>query len=351
MNKNDLVNIQGPLGREALRILQGVPRVGVEPTPATKRRRDIVVRAGDVTHVVEVKTQRVTNASAARQHAAYAEGLPEGTHLLLVARTTTAEALQILEEAGVAVIDATGNIRIELPGLFLWTEGRRATPAPTTGAPPVKLMGKAGVATQVLLADPERQWQVHDLAEAAGVSVGLAHRLFTRLEREGLIQVEGAGPQRTRLLTNPTALLDLWAEEMRDRGVNQVRAFRLARDPRTQAQTLSELLTKARIEHAVTGAAGAARLAPFITAIPITEVWVTETVALDYVVDTARADQVADGHNIVLKQAMGDTPLVLRQKVGDVWTANPFRLFLDLRQDPRRGREQADRLREEVIGF
>ncbi len=353
MNKNDLVNIQGPLERETLRILQGVPRVGVEPTPATKRHRDVVVRAGDVTHVVEVKTQRVTNASAARQHAAYAEGLPEGTHLLLVARTTTAEALQILEEAGVAVIDATGNIRIELPGLFLWTEGRRATPAPTaaTGAPPVKLMGKAGVATQVLLADPERQWQVHDLAEAAGVSVGLAHRLFTRLEREGLIQVEGAGPQRTRLLTNPTALLDLWAEEMRDRGVNQVRAFRLARDPRTQAQTLSELLTKARIEHAVTGAAGAARLAPFITAIPITEVWVTETVALDYVVDTARADQVADGHNIVLRQAMGDTPLVLRQKVGDVWTANPFRLFLDLRQDPRRGREQADRLREEVIGF
>jgi len=38
-------------------------------------------------------------------------------------------------------------------------------------------------------------------------------------------------------------------------------------------------------------------------------------------------------------------------KVEDMWTANPFRLFLDLRKAARRGREQADRLRQEVIGF
>ena len=38
-----------------------------------------------------------------------------------------------------------------------------------------------------------------------------------------------------------------------------------------------------------------------------------------------------------------DVPLVFRAKVDDVWTADPLRLFLDLRQDPRRGREQADR--------
>ena len=40
-----------------------------------------------------------------------------------------------------------------------------------------------------------------------------------------------------------------------------------------------------------------------------------------------------------------------RKQVDGVWTANPFRLFFDLRQDPRRGREQAEQLRKEVIGF
>jgi hypothetical protein len=50
-------------------------------------------------------------------------------------------------------------------------------------------------------------------------------------------------------------------------------------------------------------------------------------------------------------QAPGDAPLAFRTKVDDIWTANPFRLYHDLRQDPQRGREQADRLRKEVIGF
>jgi len=346
------MNIKGPLEQNVLRLLQEIPGVTAEPTVPTRRRRDIVIRAGDVSHVVEVKAQRLTNAAAARQLVEYVQHLPEGTHLLLVARTTTEEARRLLEEHGVGVIDTEGNMRVEFPGLFLWTEGRQA-PATREGQkePPVKLTGKAGVAAQALLREPQRKWQVHDLAKAADVSVGLAHRVLARLERENLVQVGGAGPKRTRRVVNPTALLDLWAEEMRDRGVKQLRAFRLARDPRAQAKTLSRALTEAKIAHAVTGPAGAARLAPFITAIPVTDIWVADTEPLNDVAAAAHADVVQEGHNIVLRQVQGDAPLVFRTKVDDVWTADPFRLFLDLRQDPRRGREQADRLRKEVIGF
>ena len=335
-----------------LRLLREIPGVTAEPTAGGKRRPDIVVQAGDVAHVIEVKAQRVTNAAAARQLVEYARHLPNGAHLLLVAQTTTEEARRLLEEAGVGVIDTEGNMRIQLPGLFLWTEGRKAGVARAAAPqPPVKLTGKAGMAAQALLGAPERPWKVHDLAAAAEVSVGLAHRVLARLEREQLVKAEGAGPQRTRRVTNPTALLDLWAEEMHDRGVKQLRAFRLTRGPHEQARTLSRALAEAKIEHAVSGPAGAAGLAPFITAVPVTDIWVAETVALDDAATAARAEVVQEGHNVVLRQAAGDAPLAFRQKVDDVWTANPFRLFLDLRKDPRRGREQADRLREEVIGF
>jgi hypothetical protein len=352
VNIPNVLNITGPLKPDALRILQEIPGVTAEPVPATKRRPDVVIRAGDVTHVVEVKAQRVTNAAGARQLVEYARHLPEGTHLLLVARTTTEEARQLLEEAGVGVIDTHGNVRVMLPGLFLWSRGRPGPPGrDVKGESPVKLTGKAGVAAQALLRGPERSWKVHDLAGEAKVSVGLAHRVFMRLEREHLVETKGAGPQRTRRVTNPTALLDLWAEEMRDRGVKQLRAFRLARDPRVQAKTLSRLMAEAKIEHAVTGPGGAARLAPFITAIPVTDIWIAETVALDDVAAVTRADVVHEGHNILLRQAVGDAPLAFRRKVDDVWTVDPFRLFFDLRQDPRRGREQAERLRKEVIGF
>jgi hypothetical protein len=349
------VNIKGPLEKEATRILQEIPgvTVEVEPTLPGGRRPDILVRAGDVTHVVEVKVQRVTNAAAARQLADYARQIPGQTRLLLIARSTTDEARRLLEDAGVALIDSHGNMRVELPGMFLWSEGRApgAEVARVPGQPPVRLTGRAGVAAQALLRAPQRPWKVNDLAEEAAISTTLAHRVLARLERENLVAAEGAGPHRIRHLTNPTALLDLWAEEMRDRKVRQVRGFRLARDPRTQAKALSKALDGANIEHAVTGPAGVAQLAPFITAIPVTDVWIAETTPLEDAAAAAGADIVNEGQNTILRQAVGDGPLVYREKVDGIWTANRFRLFLDLRHDPRRGREQADRLREEVIGF
>lgn len=353
VNKRSPVKIRGQLEQDAVRILRDVSDVAVEPA-APKGRHDIVLQAGAVEQVVEVKAQRTVNAAAARQLVEYAKALPGCAPLIVVARTTTHDARNLLEQAGVGFVDAAGNMRIRLPGIFVWTEGRGgAEPGPDRdqGEPPVKLTGKAGVAAETLLAEPDREWKVQDLAERAGVSAALAHRVLARLEREKLVEARGAGPQRTRQVTNPSALLDLWAEEMRDRGLKQARGFRLARDPRGQAKTLSRLLVLAHVEHAITGAAAAALFAPFITAIPVVDVWVTETANLDDVLGDVSAERVEEGHNLVLRQVPGDGPLVFRRRVQEVWVASPFRLFYDLRQDPRRGREQADRLREEVIGF
>lgn len=132
--------------------------------------------------------------------------------------------------------------------------------------------------------------------------------------------------------------------------MQQLRTFRLARDPGAQVATLSRLLTEAKIDHAVTGAAAAAQLAPFITTIPVTDVWVTEVRALADVAAAAGAEAVRDGHNVAFRHAKDDIPLTLRAQHNGAWLANNFRIYLDLLADPRRGREQADRLREGVIG-
>jgi hypothetical protein len=42
---------------------------------------------------------------------------------------------------------------------------------------------------------------------------------------------------------------------------------------------------------------------------------------------------------------------MFRERHDGSWLADIFRIYIDLRADPRRGREQADRLREEVIRF
>jgi len=347
------VKIQGHFGAEDLRILREVPGVTVEARAAGRGRGrgDAMLRFGPASEAVAVEVKRRANAATAWQIVQQSRAAPDG-NLLLVAGATTAEAREILERHGVAVVDGLGNAHVELPGLLLHTEGQRGrrgdSPRSQTHA---RLAGKGGVVAQALLLQPTRDWKVQDLAGEAGVSIGLAHRVLARLETEGLVAAEGAGPRRVRRVADPTALLDLWAEENTDRSVQRMRAYRLAREPRELADAVSAVLDAAGIDHAVTGAAAAARIAPFITAVPVAEVWVDSVGVLEDAAAASGAELAETGHNLAFLQANGDEPLAFRRKVEGIWAVNPFRLFYDLRNDPRRGHEQAETLRREVIGF
>jgi hypothetical protein len=347
------VKVEGPLRAEALRILRDIPgvtAVRAEPTLPSGKRPDALIHFAGKTEKVIVEVKRHANAATAWQLLEYAKELP-GARLLLVATGTTKEARDILERHGVGVVDGLGNAHLELPGLLIHVEGDRRRQRPAGEQPPARLTGKAGVAAQALLLDPARDWRVMDLAEAARISAGLAHRVLARLEGEGLLAVEGTGPRRVRRLVNATALLDLWVEENRDRHVTRCLAFRLAPDPRQLGTAVATALDDAGVEYAVTGAQAAIHVAPFVTAVPVVEVWVTAAIPLDDVAEAARAEPVATGHNLVLQQVEGDGPLGFRQRTDDMWRVNDFRLYYDLRNDPRRGREQADQVRTEVIGF
>ncbi len=197
---------------------------------------------------------------------------------------------------------------------------------------------------------PDRDWTVQDLARDAGIATGLAHRVLARLEAKGIVAVEGTGPKRVRRVTNPTALLDLWAEEQVDRPMRTL-GHVLAQTPQQLIEQLGANLGHADIDYALTGAAGASLVAPFVTAIPVVDVWVAATAAPEELHDDAATDPVNEGQNVVFLQAKDDTPLAFREETNDVWVANRFRLYADLRRDPRRGREQADHLRQEVIKF
>jgi hypothetical protein len=106
-----------------------------------------------------------------------------------------------------------------------------------------------------------------------------------------------------------------------------------------------------KVNYAVTGAAAATLVAPFVTAIPTIEVWLPSRLSTEDVLRAVRAEPVDEGANVVVLQAKGDPGLAFARRHGDVSIANVFRLYADLRRDPRRGREQAAHLREEVIGF
>jgi len=344
------LKIEGALKTEALRILREIPGIAVVPKAAAPRRGiDAFVKFAGHRTPVAVEFKRRANAATAWQLVHQAEARPD-TPLLLIAGQTTAKVREILEQHGIAFVDGLGNAHIELPGLLFHFEGRRGTRKGEVTPTPTRLRGKAGIVAQALLLHPEHEWQVGDLAAEAKVSAGLAHRVLTRLEREKVIAAEGTGPMRVRRLTNPTALLDLWAEENADR-TTRTSAYLLAQTPRLLIQELGGTLGRHRIDYALTGAAAGSLVAPFITAVPVVEVWAQATAAPAQLCHAAGAGRVTEGENVVFLQAKDDAPLAFREQVEGLWTVNRFRLYAELRHDPRRGREQADHLRREVIGF
>ena len=344
------MNIEGPFEARALDVLRRIPGLTVQArSQAADRGVDAVVSYCDARTPVAVELKQQVNAATAWRLVQQAQAHPQWP-LLLIARSTTAEARRILVDHGVGVIDGLGNAHLELPGLLLHLEGKGRVGASQTGDRRTRLAGKAGVAAQALLLDPERAWRVDDLAQAAKASVGLAHRVLARLEKEAVVVSEGAGPQRRRRLVNPTALLDLWAEEHRDR-LTQHAGYLLAQTDEQLARLVGARLAQAEVDYAITGAAGARLVAPFVTAVPVVTAWVPATIDPRELWEVTQARQATDGHNVIFCQADNDAGLAFRRQYGELWVVNVFRLYVDLLDDPRRGREQADNLRREVIGF
>ena len=347
MKKASLVNIGGRFTAEALRILRAIPGLDVIAEPAGLHRGvDAVVKFAGTEACVAIEFKTRANAATAWHlvnSARHRSELP----LVLIAAETTAEARRILSEHGIAFIDGLGNVHLELPGLLFHITG---TGRPTRARAPSRLSGKSGLVAQALLLDPERAWRIKDLAEQSAVSSGLTHRVLARLEVEGIVSTSGVGPHRTRHVADPAALLDLWAEENVDKPV-RTRGYLLAQTPSQLITELGEGLDGAGIDYALTGTAGASIVAPFVTTIAVTDVWVADaTDSLEFF-DHTPVTPVTEGHNVTFLQARADTPLAFRQRSGGLWIVNRFRLYADLRRDKRRGVEQANHLRREVIGF
>ena len=333
------------LEADVLRILRDIPELRVQTDRATIRGADAVIRGAGTQTPIAVKVKARVNAANVHQiiHGAQDASMP----VVVIAREMTEGAREALAAQGIGTIDGLGNIRLELLGLLVRVDGTARRPRTKTRA---TLSGKSSLVAQAMLLDSGRSWHVADLAEHAGVSPALAHRVLQRLGDLEIVASQGAGPSKRRRLVEPSALFDLWVEEHRDRS-RRYPAFMLASTTDDVASTVCRNLESAGVTYALTGAAAIARVAPILTSIPVVEVWLEGIADPATVCEEIGADQVTSGPNVVLQQERDDVPLAYRTQRDGVWLANVCRLYIDVRRDPQRGSEQADHLRREAIGF
>ena len=258
---------------------------------------------------------------------------------------------QELEEAGCAYADAMGAAHVAVPGFFLHVQGDRARPRTQVAVPAG--IGVTGVrVVQVLLGDARRHWSVADLAREASCSAGEAHRVMTRLEREGLVEAHGRARSLRRAVADPGALLDWLASVPSARRIRErLHAYLYAADPADLITAIALRGSAADLTYALTGAAAAAVLGvTATTALSVAAVRVAPDVPLLQACAVLDAEPADRGANIALISDLGRLGVHARQNCGPPVVAPPVRVWLDMLGEPR-GEDAASMFREAVIGW
>lgn len=258
-----------------------------------------------------------------------------------------------LEAAGLSWCDSRGALHLEMPGVLIHLDRRRATqPAPKTSEAGI---GAAGIrAVQTLLAEPHAHWTVTGLAQQAGLSVGGAHRVFRILEQEQLVETKGRGPQQSRTLKDPHGVLDWLAPIDARRSLDRAGTYLYARTVDELLERFAQLAADTGVKYAVTAGAATGLLGvPVLSRIPVVQARVAVHDAAQALValglEHLDKDTPGQGVNLELWTDRGELGTWTTTNVNAVQLAPAVRIYLDLGRQGGRNVDAAETFRRQVL--
>jgi hypothetical protein len=281
--------------------------------------------------------EAITRLREARQH------LP-GAYPVVAAPYISTQSATLVRRNGCGYVDLSGNCYLAFDNVLIQKEGR---PNPHRGQRPLKALfpPRATRIVRALLAERDRAWRLDELGRAVGVSLGHAHNVVKRLEELDWV---GRGPDGLYRLVRPGDLLDAWREAYTYR-VNGLAPFVApARDGRRVMELIARHATELGMTYAFTLHAGASLIAPHVR-VSTVHCYVTgEAEVLGRVLGL----QLVDGEGSVYLMTPYD-PGVFYAPVtkGGFRVVSLPQLYVDLYHHERRGREQAEKLRRDAMGF
>jgi len=314
------------------------------------QKADLMVkfRLGDEEHVLVTE---VCSLGQPRQIRAAVTRLSEirreapTAYLLATAVYIGPQSARILRSNNFGYVDLSGNCYVALENVLIEKEGKRNV-RPSTRPLRSLFAPRATRVVRLLLTEPAHAWRLEELARSAAVSLGHAHNVVKRLEE--LAWAERDDRQRL-LLTKPADLLEAWAESYSYRE-NEVRSyFAPERISRKFMGEVARAADGAGRRYAFTLNAGVSLVATRLR-LPNVHCYLEgdpEPVASALGV---RAATEADGTFHLLTPYDPGVFAGVLEKGGLKVTSLP-QLYVDLMQYEQKGREQAEHLRREAMGF
>ena len=323
----------------------------VEPErPAANRRPDFLLRlrVSGLPYTLAVDTTRngqprIVRMAALQLRACLAnldvEAVP-----VLIAPYLSETARRICEAADVGFLDLVGNARLQFGNVYV-----DRTVAEKPGSERRFLQStfspKAARILRVMLREPQRQWRLAQLAQAARVSLGHSSNV-----RKALIEREWAAVLSDGIaLTEPDALLDTWRENYRRPPGSQAAFYTHLHGDALEGALHDALAVGPHRGQAVLRSFSAAHwLAPY--ARTSTSHFYADEQGAERLREALRLSHAHKGQNVSIHVVADDDVFLdgIEPAPGIVCTGK-VQTYLDLSVSGDRGREAAEHLRRELL--
>lgn len=255
------------------------------------------------------------------------------------------QSARILRSNNLGFVDLSGNCYLAFDNVLIEKEGKRNV-RPSTRPLRSLFAPRASRVVRVLLTEPGRPWRLEELARAAMVSLGHAHNVVKRLEE--LAWAERDDHQRLRL-TKPADLLEHWAESYSYRD-NEIHSYAVPeRVTRKFMHEVARAAEAAGRRYAFTIHAGALLVAPHLR-VPAIHCYLEGDPSPVAAALGLRPVTEADATLHLLTPYDAGVFYGVLDK-GGLKVVGLAQLYVDLMHYERRGREQAEHLRREAMGY
>jgi hypothetical protein len=242
----------------------------------------------------------------------------------------SADRRVLVRDAGLGYVDLSGNAYLRYQSLFVMVDGERNRfdREPGSRGP---FSGKASLVPELLIEEP-RPWGV---------------RVLGRLAEAGHLSKNSDGKV---LASKPEELLNDWTAAYKLPKGRQLKRFAQAPSPDRVVGRLQAASSGQPFAYALGNQAGAFVVAPF-AAIDRLDVYIGDRAAEEWIEQALELRDAERGANVILHMLADPDDAVMRRRriVDGLWVVSDPRLYLDLRNYPRRGLEQAEHLLEKVL--
>jgi hypothetical protein len=362
MPENSGLTFERDLLREFMAALEALPDLKVssssdaakDPTVGLAADFQIALESGgrEVVLLVEAKSYGYPRdlRDAAEQLSKYVAARPELSVVpVIIASAISPGGRELLRHQGIGYWDRSGSLYLKLPSAMFYIEKPQQTQAPRTLRGLYR--GSAAQVLHALLLEPRRAWHVNELALQAKVSTARTYWVLTELERHLWVEKRGSGPETTRHLVDPGALLDSWADAHSLKEYSFYSFYGWSQSPPKLRSSVTSALDRHEIPYALTLTSGAELVAPFAVGNERLELLVQDHREIEDAAKEAGLKLVDAGDNVAFLLTKERSPLLFRQQIDGMQVASTIQLYLDLWASPRRGKEQAKHLRAERLSF